>query len=137
MEQQTGEWLVVALLTLVVVLAAVLGGVLGSRKSGSAPSPDVVSPEPPKPIDPLTNTGLGATGWRIGEEFVIQLAFQSNDGYIRVVNFSSGAGEWSASRPLVKSRAGTPLSLTSYDALLFGAASVRCKHWLHTDTSYC
>lgn len=121
----------VAMVVLVLVTAAILGGVLGSRKtnndnntssSGNSmdPSPTGTDSIPPKLIK--KGSRLSATAWRKPQGLQIFLYHQSENGTLRwstydetQSSFTYGGSYWGGSRELVMDpEADSPASDTSF-----------------------
>jgi len=128
-------WLAIAV-TLLVILAAVLGGVLGTtlhhkKNSSSKPSstaPATASPaastSTPSPTGPLpgirAKSPLSVTGWLSGNDYSIRVVFQSDDDMIQYIAYESESKAWKQTPNITKAKAGSPLALTSFETSWYG-----------------
>ncbi|KAI8954391.1 hypothetical protein F4801DRAFT_587499 [Xylaria longipes] len=89
---------------IVVIVASVVGGVIGSRgsdsvsstpKSGS-PTPSSSSPTstltPSRPLQ--SNSGLAVAGWRTGDFFNLRVFYQDQDDGLRFSDYRSDGSGW-------------------------------------------
>ncbi|KAL6898211.1 hypothetical protein GGI43DRAFT_428447 [Trichoderma evansii] len=106
---------------LFVIVAAVLGVVLGLRlnnrtHSESSTTPPASSSKPTNAV--YANSGIGVTGWWTGpSSFTIRLVYQGQDGYLRLMRYHSGDGKWStlATFSDAKAKLGTPIAASCYN----------------------
>ncbi|KAL7932961.1 hypothetical protein V8C35DRAFT_66923 [Trichoderma chlorosporum] len=128
------RWLILAgIALLLAIVAAVLGGVLGSRqnhktsveKPGASATPEA-SPKPSNSSDPpsavYASSGIGVTGWWTGSSsFTIRLIYQGQDGDLRLMRYHSGDGEWSMLAKLTdtKAKLGTPIAASCFNIPFF------------------
>jgi len=115
-------WLTAVIIVLV-VLAIILGAVLGTRHRGGnpveSPSATAVSSPSATPTSIRQKSGLAVTGWRNGSEFSIRLFYQGQDSYLRISQFESTTGNWSNPKSFVMGKAGTPIAASSYNGNSF------------------
>ncbi|KAL9488804.1 hypothetical protein ACSS6W_001081 [Trichoderma asperelloides] len=125
-------WLILVLAgiaLLFVIVAAVLGVVVGLRlnnnKTTPAESPQASSTTTTPPVSSSkpasavhANSGIGVTGWWTGpSSFTIRLVYQGQDGYLRLMRYHSGDGKWSTLAIFSDARAklGTPIAASCYN----------------------
>lgn len=110
----------------VVIIAVVVGGVLGSRaanKSKSTSSSDTApqngsgsntTTSSPASIDKKSR--IAVTGWREGSAYSVRLFYQGQDDVVRMLNYSSATGQWSAPLALssVPAKKESPLAAGTY-----------------------
>ncbi|KAL7893630.1 hypothetical protein HDV63DRAFT_183290 [Trichoderma sp. SZMC 28014] len=121
------QWLIFFLsgITLLfIIVAAVLGIVLGLRlNNNSSKTTPQASATPPatssKPANAVYATsGIGVTGWWTGpSSFTIRLVYQGQDGYLRLMRYHSGDGNWStlATFSDANAKLGSPIAASSYN----------------------
>lgn len=100
-------WIAVAVgILVVVIVAAVVGGVLGSRhhhdssaSSASSSPTSSASSTPsssPSPNAIYSKSSISVTGWwETTSSYNIRLAYQGNDGLLRMIGYSSDDEKWS------------------------------------------
>ncbi|QYT04847.1 hypothetical protein H0G86_011750 [Trichoderma simmonsii] len=135
-------WIAIGIVILVVVIvAAVVGGVLGSRhhhdssassKSSSTPTssasstPSSSSSSSPSAI--YSKSSLGVTGWwETTSSYNIRLAYQGNDGQLRMIGYSSNNDKWSAVSTYnvdPEPKMGTPLATCCYNSTFYSGGKV-------------
>lgn len=128
-EQSTKkQWLILVLsgITLLfIIVATVLGIVLGLRLNNTKTPTETpqASATPPatssKPANAAYATsGIGVTGWWTGpSSFTIRLVYQGQDGYLRLMRYHSGDGNWStlATFSDANAKLGSPIAASSYN----------------------
>ncbi|KAH8662553.1 hypothetical protein BX600DRAFT_437934 [Xylariales sp. PMI_506] len=93
------------LVLLLVIIAAVLGGELGTRKSTAGPAATATatstatittstSTSTSTPTSIGANSRLAVTGWTTGQEYSIRLFFQGPDDLLRYSAYESTSGSW-------------------------------------------
>ncbi|KAM6478336.1 hypothetical protein HDV62DRAFT_190439 [Trichoderma sp. SZMC 28011] len=135
-------WIAIAIVVLVVVIvAAVVGGVLGSRnhhnssassESSSTPTssasstPSSSSSSSPSAI--YSKSSLGVTGWwETTSSYNIRLAYQGNDGQLRMIGYSSNNNKWSAVSTYnvdPEPKMGTPIATCCYNSTFYSGGKV-------------
>lgn len=126
------QWLILVLsgiALLFVIVAAVLGVVLGLRLNNNSSNSKTpaetprASTTPPasssKPANAVYATsGIGVTGWWTSpSSFTIRLVYQGQDGYLRLMRYHSGDGQWStlATFSDAKAKLGSPIAASCYN----------------------
>ncbi|KAK4066247.1 uncharacterized protein Triagg1_8079 [Trichoderma aggressivum f. europaeum] len=146
-------WIAVGVGVLVVVIvAAVVGGVLGSRhhhdnsSASSSPSSETSSASPaptssPPPSAIYSKSSLSVTGWwETTSSYNIRLAYQGNDGLLRMIGYSSDDEEWStvsAYHADPAPKMGTPIALCCYNATFYsGGKATSSNNYTQIDIFY-
>ncbi|EHK43488.1 uncharacterized protein TrAtP1_001250 [Trichoderma atroviride] len=124
------QWLIFVLAgvaLLFVIVAAVLGIVLGLRLNNNniktpsetpqaSATPPATSSKPANAV--YATSGIGVTGWWTGpSSFTIRLVYQGSDGYLRLMRYHSGDGNWStlATFSDTNAKLGSPIAASSYN----------------------
>ncbi|ORY12103.1 hypothetical protein BCR34DRAFT_663998 [Clohesyomyces aquaticus] len=126
-------WLVVVLTTLL-VLAIILGAVLGTLHSRarhthppqivattSSAIPTSTSSVPTPTATPQVSS-LAVTGWKTGGSrgyFTIWLFSQDSDGFLSRSTFNSSTGNWTTASRFASAKKGTPLAATALNTAYY------------------
>ncbi|KAK3935502.1 hypothetical protein QBC46DRAFT_271645, partial [Diplogelasinospora grovesii] len=127
-----------AVLVLVTIVGATLGGVLGTRARASATGSSATTsgpatasvtvttgpsatPSPASNSSVRINSAIAVTGWTNSGAYSVRLFYQGGDSQIRLSSYESSTGSWGSQVLPVKAKAGTSLAASSiYEAQYFG-----------------
>ncbi|PNP59162.1 hypothetical protein THARTR1_01410 [Trichoderma harzianum] len=126
-------WIAVAIVTLVVmVVTAVVGGILGSQhhhnsstsaRPSSPPSSASSTPSSSSPNAIHSKSSISVTGWwETTTSYNIRLAYQGNDGQLRMIGYSSEDDKWSTVATYhvdPPPKMGTPIAVCCYNSTFY------------------
>lgn len=123
-------WIFIAVLAILVILGAVVGGVVGSRNAhnNNNNSPVPAAEDNSNSTLLRQKSALAATGWRMEGRSNIQLFYQGKDNFVYYSGWDSGHRSWSTPTKLaIGAAADTPMAAS----LIFQQSVQDVSRWCH------